>query len=850
MRAPTWTNWKRACLAALAVPACAFAAPGDPIGPETPVNEVTTGWQMTPSVAIDALGHFVVAWNDDFGVNGASRLAARDFTGDGSAGGERTLLEPNPARLPQRYPEIAMDDAGNHAVTWSMTRVEPNGARNDEVGFQRFSSLGVPQFPVPMVVNQHTTGAQWYPNVAMDADGDAVVVWVDYDAGAVVFQRFDAAANPVGGNVTIAASTNAAGQPDVAMTADGHFAVVWRGWIQGVSRNGLVFQRFAPDGTPLGAPVPVAQPINAVIQPVVAMDADGDAVVAWSGQYATGSAGTDVFLQRIDRNGAIAGGIERINTFTSGTQHEPAVAMDGTGRFVVAWESTGQGPSFRGIFGQRFRASGARDGGEFPVSSRTTGNQFRPGVAMDDDGNFVVAWDSFDQEGPLQNNGGYGIFMQRFEGYGGGAVNGSITLHRTLADLEAAGGPTSPRLDFDAINPGDDISGRSFAGIAFDRPGNALNVVRATDTFTPGEPGRSLTATSGDRLLSPGGVSLDPTGPASEDSFTMRLATPVQAIGFDLLFQSRDCCTFTTVTLFDARDRRLGRIALPADGQSWGIPADAAGASFYGFSSASANIARLRFDEIDSNGVNPDSNIGLDTVVASGPTLPVLHVTDVQRVEGNAGIPMLRFSIIAVPAPDPARPVSFDFETVDGTAVQAADFRRKRGTEQLTFGLPSTTIEIPLIPDTVPEADESFTLRIGSLVNALPPDHVPRGTIVDDDPVHARVVDRTVTEDDAPTQRFGVSIVLDEPATTHIRLRWQTFDGTARANFDDYRPSRGFVDFMPGTSFSQLVHVPVTIHGDDDPELDESLFVRITSVVEGRVEVVDGEGEVFIHDDD
>ena len=67
-------------------------------------------------------------------------------------------------------------------------------------------------------------------------------------------------------------------------------------------------------------------------------------------------------------------------------------------------ETTGHG-----VVGRRFDASGVPEGGEFLVNSYTTGDQRGPAVAVGAGGNFVVAWTSFGQDGDS-----LGVFAQRF----------------------------------------------------------------------------------------------------------------------------------------------------------------------------------------------------------------------------------------------------------------------------------------------------------------------------------------------------------------------------------------------------------------------------------------------------
>ena len=72
----------------------------------------------------------------------------------------------------------------------------------------------------------------------------------------------------------------------------------------------------------------------------------------------------------------------------------PAVASDGTGKFVVVWMSSPPSPATgTEIRGRRFDAAGSPNGTEFLVAS-SEGTRYRPipRVAMNPDGSFLVGW--------------------------------------------------------------------------------------------------------------------------------------------------------------------------------------------------------------------------------------------------------------------------------------------------------------------------------------------------------------------------------------------------------------------------------------------------------------------------
>ncbi len=84
----------------------------------------------------------------------------------------------------------------------------------------------------------------------------------------------------------------------------------------------------------------------------------------------------------------------RVNTHTTGVQVGPSIVADDDGDFVIAWSSLGQDGSGYGIYAQRYATNGTPQGAEFRVNTFTTNSQVNASVAMDADGDFVIAWNS------------------------------------------------------------------------------------------------------------------------------------------------------------------------------------------------------------------------------------------------------------------------------------------------------------------------------------------------------------------------------------------------------------------------------------------------------------------------
>src|SRR5262245_19374020 len=90
-------------------------------------------------------------------------------------------------------------------------------------------------------------------------------------------------------------------------------------------------------------------------------------------------------------------------------QGESDVAMDHDGDFVIAYSSYGQDGSSFGVYGQRYNAAGVPEDQQFQANSATALSQRLPAVAMDATGNVAISWNGEGQDGS-----GYGVYAQRY----------------------------------------------------------------------------------------------------------------------------------------------------------------------------------------------------------------------------------------------------------------------------------------------------------------------------------------------------------------------------------------------------------------------------------------------------
>jgi hypothetical protein len=122
-------------------------------------------------------------------------------------------------------------------------------------------------------------------------------------------------------------------------------------------------------------------------------------------------AGVHSLAERLETRLALAADFLVNTTITADLQSEVAVAADAEGDFVIAWQSGP--PGGFDIYARRYNAAGLARGDPFRVNTFSANSQIRPAVAMDADGDFVVAWDS-----NLQDGSSYGVYAQRYDAAG------------------------------------------------------------------------------------------------------------------------------------------------------------------------------------------------------------------------------------------------------------------------------------------------------------------------------------------------------------------------------------------------------------------------------------------------
>ena len=278
----------------------------------------------------------------------------------------------------QKNPAIAMDENGNFVVVWADDN-DNNGSY--DIDGSGFYSGGSRRFGTIPINSGLTGGQQNNPAIAMDAEGNFVVVWADdndnNDSYDIRGSGFDSDGRKQFGPIVINSGLTGGQQnsPAIAMDAEGNFVVVWQDDNDNNDYYDIRGSGFGSDGSKQFGPIVINSGLTGgqPLDPAIAMDAEGNFVVVWeddndkNGSY-------DIRGSGFDSDGSLQYGPIVINSdLTGGQQNNPAIAMDENGNFVVVWADDNDNNDSYDIRGSGFDSDGSKQFGPIVINSGLTG---------------------------------------------------------------------------------------------------------------------------------------------------------------------------------------------------------------------------------------------------------------------------------------------------------------------------------------------------------------------------------------------------------------------------------------------------------------------------------------------
>jgi len=321
-----------------------------------------------PQVAVDGDGDAVFTWVRSDGTN--DRVQARTRS---AAGALSAVQDLSAAGQDATDPQVAVDGDGDAEFTW----VRSDGT-NDRVQARTRSAAGALSAVQDLsAAGQNAFDAQ----VAVDGDGDAAFTWARSNG---TNSRVQARTRSAAGALSAVQDLSAAGQnanfPQVAVDADGDATFTWQ---RSDGTNSRAQARTRSAAGALSAVQDLSAAGESANRSQVAVDDGGDAVFTWRR-----SDGTNLRAQA--RTRSAAGALSAVQDLSAAGQNatDPQVAVDDGGDAVFTWERS-DGTNTR-VQARTRSAAGALSAVQDLSAAGQSG--LNPQVAVDADGDATFTW--------------------------------------------------------------------------------------------------------------------------------------------------------------------------------------------------------------------------------------------------------------------------------------------------------------------------------------------------------------------------------------------------------------------------------------------------------------------------
>lgn len=349
------------------------------------------GWQVATLVELDAAGD---AYAPQVVLDGNGNALAVWYQSDGAVlniwanrfvaatgWGNPELIETDDSG-DAVDPRIAMDANGDAVVVWQQS----DGTRNN-IWANRFTTAS--GWDVAELIEADDAGDATDPRVAVDSSGNAVAVW-QHDDGTrfnIRANRYAAGAGWGADQLIETDNAGAATRAAVASDGSGNAVAVWQQ--SDGTRTNLWANRYTPGGGWAGATLIENDNVGHARTPAIALDVDGNAIAVWEQHDGT--------RYNIQSNRYVAGsgwaGAELIETSNAGTARDAVVAMDGDGNAIAVWEQT-DGTRYN-VVANRYSVSGGWGTAQL-IETDNSGGARDPAIGFDASMNAIVVWSSLD----------------------------------------------------------------------------------------------------------------------------------------------------------------------------------------------------------------------------------------------------------------------------------------------------------------------------------------------------------------------------------------------------------------------------------------------------------------------
>ncbi|RKH36575.1 Ig-like domain-containing protein [Corallococcus sp. CA031C] len=288
-----------------------------------------------PSLQLDATDHPVVAWSERVGEGGPVCIHVQRWSGETWT---KVLAPLCPTNGAAYGPSLRLDAEGRPVVAWE----EGVGSLPQGIRVARWTEAGWASLGEPLSAEAGDTDAVW-ASLQLAADGTPFVAWTEstetpegtLGPRRVHVRRWsDDSWEPVGGPLDALDGETSASKASLALDAQGNPVVAWAEY---QPEGGLVSRLYVRRWTgstwePLGDALGTQEPATHLRNTTLRLDTSGNPVVAWD-EDGPGDV-ADVYLQRW--TGSTWGAPVRVSSATRSALH-PSFQLNAQGQVTIAW---------------------------------------------------------------------------------------------------------------------------------------------------------------------------------------------------------------------------------------------------------------------------------------------------------------------------------------------------------------------------------------------------------------------------------------------------------------------------------------------------------------------------------
>ncbi|QEM68562.1 hypothetical protein FO488_10525 [Geobacter sp. FeAm09] len=343
-----------------------------------------------PDLKVSEAGDGLAVWWSYTGTGyGASVIQARWLNSEQSA------TQISTATGFAMMPKVAIDGSGNAVVVWMQSDNQLNS-----VWVNRYvagSGWGSPKKLTSAVSS--ATGPSGVPSVAIDAAGNAVIMWNQSDAAVsshfdVYASRYSVTGDSWSAPAMLSSGTNCAYGYKVVANNAGAVAVIYNQFqrTDGIGGNGDASDIWVATGTTTGGfttRTKVSSSPNPIYgQGSLAIDPVGDLLAAWIQNNNSGY--FDVWASRQPAGGSWEAPKTVANSVT-GECYSPEVAFDAHGNALATWEQQLDTEGRQYVAASHYSAASGMWDAPAEISENI-GNTYDQHIAVDPSGNATLVW--------------------------------------------------------------------------------------------------------------------------------------------------------------------------------------------------------------------------------------------------------------------------------------------------------------------------------------------------------------------------------------------------------------------------------------------------------------------------